>query len=308
MFSFSAYLQKCQIEPGLQSILFDLSIVAEKIADILKIEQKGYSGDQNLYGEQQLKLDVLANSLFVETLQRNRSVALIASEELDKPVKTESVSENYYSVAFDPLDGSSLVDVNQAIGSIIGIYPGVDFVGRKGLEQSAVMMIVYGPRLTFLLSVGKGVEEFIFDPEKKGFFLNTEQLKLAAEGKIFAPGNLRACKSEKWYEQLLLYWIHNGYTLRYSGGMVPDVNQIFRKGGGIFTYPGFSDQPRGKLRLLYECAPLAFLVEQAGGKAFSFEGRILDQKIESYSQCTPVFLGSNKEIETVLSYYFRASG
>ncbi len=122
---------------------------------------------------------------------------------------------------------------------------------------------------------------------------------------MFAPGNLRACSDPnvKWYVDLMQFWLSNDYILRYSGGMVPDVNQILKKGGGIFTYPGYSEMPQGKLRLLYECAPMAFLMEQAGGVAFSADGEILDLNIEKIDQRTPIFIGSKKEVELVQSYF-----
>ncbi len=125
---------------------------------------------------------------------------------------------------------------------------------------------------------------------------------MTGEKKIFAPGNLRACGSEEWYVKLLEHWAKNDYTLRYSGGMVPDVNQILKKGCGVFTYPGYAEKPQGKLRLLYECAPMAFLMEQAGGDGVSNKGRILDISIEKLDQRTPVFLGSKKEIALVQSF------
>lgn len=120
---------------------------------------------------------------------------------------------------------------------------------------------------------------------------------------MFAPGNLRACASRKSYLDLLNYWAEQQYTLRYSGGMVPDVGQILLKGKGIFTYPGYDEQPDGKLRLLYECAPMAMIMEQAGGKAVNDKGeRILDLKIENLLQRTPILIGSAAEVDRALKY------
>jgi len=207
-------------------------------------------------------------------------------------------NKTVFSVAFDPLDGSSLVESNLAVGSIVGIYPGYGFLGRKGDEQVAAMMAVYGPRLTLIVTFGKGVMEFFFDG-KSGVFKSVGLLKVAGDKKIFAPGNLRACGSEEWYVRLLEFWAKNGYTLRYSGGMVPDVNQILKKGGGIFTYPGYKEKPEGKLRLLYECAPMALIMEQAGGAAVCGERRILDLDIKKLDQRVPIVLGSKEEVERV---------
>jgi fructose-1,6-bisphosphatase I len=167
------------------------------------------------------------------------------------------------------------------------------------------MIAVYGPRLTIIASFGKGGAEFLYD-EEKGIFVKTRDLKLDSGKKIFAPGNLRACATEGWYLEALEYWAKNGYTLRYSGGMVPDVNQILKKGGGVFAYPGYEEKPQGKLRLLYECAPCAMIIEQAGGAASNGERRILDLAVEKHDQRTPVFLGSKEEVEKTLSFMTQA--
>lgn len=280
---------------GLISIILDIAACAIELSYSMHSLGKDFAGTENVHGEKQLKLDVIANDLFTQTLQKNQHVSLIASEEMEE---TQSgPSDQGFSVAFDPLDGSSLVDVNLSVGSIIGIYRGKGFIGKKGSDQVAAMMVIYGPRLSLLFSVGKGMHEAIFQREKNEFIISKENLSLAEEYKMFAPGNLRACSSEKWYMDLVNFWMQSGYTLRYSGGMVPDVNQILLKGGGIFTYPGYQEQPQGKLRLLYECAPLAFLVEQAKGKAVFAPGKnILDLEIQNLHQKTPIFLGSPKEV------------
>lgn len=259
----------------------------------------GYTGDTNVTGDQQVHMDVIANDLFVAALRKNKQVALLASEELADAVDLGRADG--YSVAFDPLDGSSIVDVNFSVGSIIGIYPGKGFIGRKGSEQVASMIAVHGPRLSLFLALNGALNEFLYHPSEERFFLSVSNVKISEEGKYFAPGNLRACKNEHWYGKLVDYWVDEGYTLRYSGGMVPDINHILLKGGGVFTYPGTSQKPEGKLRLLYECAPMAFLIEAAGGSAESGHGRILDIPIDHAHQKTPIFLGSKKEVQKVLS-------
>jgi fructose-1,6-bisphosphatase I len=298
--NFEKYLKEAGVEEGLRNLLTDLSREFVHMADDLKNYETGHAGSQNVYGENQLKADITANNLFVNLLQNHQSVDSIASEELEEELKGKA-SGNGYSVAFDPLDGSSLVDVNLTIGSIFGIYKGPGFIGRKGSEQVASIITVYGPRLTFMITVGKGVKEFIFD-ERDACFLLHSDIKFNGEKKLFAPGNLRACSSEEWYVKLLDFWVKNDYTLRYSGGMVPDVNQILKKGSGVFTYPGYKDKPEGKLRLLYECAPMAFLAEQAGGEGTSGKMRILDIEVTKLDQKTPVFLGEKKAMELVMSY------
>ncbi len=319
--TFRSYLEENKLKPGLVSILLDLAKVFPELAGILRNSQKGYLQSQNVYGEKQLAIDVQSNNLFLDVLKKNKYVASLASEELEneehgagfvagaengQDLEVDSSVKDLYSLAFDPLDGSSLVDVNLAVGSIFGIYEGQGFLGRKGSEQVAALIVVYGPRLSFVFSCGQGTVEFIFDEKLQEFILSAE-LHLAEEKKMFAPGNLRACSSEKWYLKLLEYWVMNGYTLRYSGGMVPDVNQILLKSGGVFVYPGYSEQPDGKLRLLYECAPMAFLTEQAGGVAMTRSAedkkasRLLDLEVKKLDQRTPIFLGSKKEVELVLA-------
>ena len=299
----------------LGGLVCDLAGVTVKVADMLEGAGGGYAGTQNIYGETQLKADVAANDLFMRLLKGHDSVASIASEELEKEEmgagkggaesglkgSGKGSGKEVFSVAFDPLDGSSLVESNLAVGSIVGIYPGKGFLGRKGNEQSAAMLALYGPRLTLVITFGKEVEEFLYDGES-GVFRRIGSLKITGDKKIFAPGNLRACISEEWYVRLLEFWAKNGYILRYSGGMVPDVNQILKKRGGIFTYPGYKEKPEGKLRLLYECAPMALIMEQAGGAAFSGETRLLDLDIKKLDQRTPIILGSKEEVDRVLSF------
>jgi fructose-1,6-bisphosphatase I len=298
MVSFQDYLKTQKTDQVLAEILLSLVRGVREVSLMLRGAEEGYSGTENVYGEKQLQLDVRCNELFVNMLQSRSDVGSIASEELEHELFGKAVGGGF-SVAFDPLDGSSLADVNLAVGSIFGVYSGRGFVGRQGNEQVAALIAVYGPRLTFMVSIGKGVCEFLYDEKVQDFVLNHENIQLADEKKMFAPGNLRAGVSERWYVELLEYWVMNGYTLRYSGGMVPDVNQILKKGGGVFTYPGYREQPNGKLRLLYECAPMAYLIEQAGGSAVGLNGRILDISIEKLDQRTPIFLGSKKEIEAV---------
>lgn len=295
---FKDYLKSAGVEENLQSVLLDVVSLFPVIAKSLKGQFEGYAGGENAYGEKQLKLDVYSNELFVKKLQQNKHVAVIGSEELEKALKGQG---NEYSLAFDPLDGSSLVDVNLSVGSIVGIYKGVGLIGRTGREQVAAIIAVYGPRLSFVVSLGKGTVGFYFDENKKDFLFDGE-LKLAAEKKMFAPGNLRASISEDWYVELMKYWVKNQYTLRYSGGMVPDLYQILKKGGGVFTYPGYSEKPMGKLRVLYECAPMAFLIENAGGKATNGKMPVLDIKVEKLDQTTPIYIGSSREVEIAESY------
>jgi fructose-1,6-bisphosphatase I len=174
----------------------------------------------------------------------------------------------------------------------------------KGDDQLAALVAVYGPRTTMLLTIGDEVVEFLLNGSED-FVLSRERLVVKEEGKMFAPGNLRACKTNEGYKELMNYWCAEQYTLRYSGGMVPDINQILIKGKGVFTYPGYEAAPEGKLRVLYECAPMALLMERAGGLATDGNRRILEIEVGSLDQRTPVLMGSIKEVQKAEEYLAR---
>lgn len=263
-------------------------------------EALGYAGTQNVFGENQLKLDVASNDLFIQKLSEISSVDFVASEEEDHEKQLHPDGE--FSVAFDPLDGSSLVDVNFAVGTIVGIYSNGSFIGKRPNEMHCAIVAVYGPKTTLFVALkGKGAHQYLLTDG--GFVLQKEKIQIADEGKYFAPGNLRACLKSPAYRQLVNYWLDNQYTLRYSGGMVPDINHILVKGKGIFTYPGYSDEPNGKLRLLYECGTIALLMIEAGGVASDGAISILDKPLEHLDQRTPIFLGSVKEVEKALEFF-----
>ena len=200
-----------------------------------------------------------------------------------------------HAVVYDPLDGSSLIDANFSIGSIFGVYPGTHLLGRKVSDMIAAAYVVYGPRTILVLSFNGATHEFILD--ECNFVLVRENIKINFEGKYFAPGNLRAYSESVDYKKLIDYWISNKYTLRYSGGMVPDIHHILVKLGGIFAYPGTPENKDGKLRLLYECGPMALIVTNAGGLAVDGYRKILDLVVESLHQKSPIFIGSSREVE-----------
>ncbi len=289
---FEEYLKKAEVEEGLFSLLVSLKDAVGEIADLIKVDSTGKVGTKNIFGEEQLALDVHSDKILQEILKKNEYFGIYTSEESDGEIK---LGDGEYTVCTDPLDGSSLVDTNLAVGTIIGIYKAKTVVGVKGDEQVAAMLGIYGPRTTIILTVKKGVMEFTGNGDGE-FILSRENLKVG-EGKMFAPGNLRACGERKDYLKLMNYWCENGYTLRYSGGMVPDINQILIKGKGIFAYPGYSEVPEGKLRLLYECAPMALIMEEAGGAASDGKMRILDKIADHLDKRTPILIGSTTEVE-----------
>ena len=265
------------VDEKLVEVLVDVSKCFFDVALILRKGNDGGVDSFNVSGDKQVKMDVLANDVFVDRLKVNESVGFLVSEEMEDAL---DVGESGFSVVFDPLDGSSLVDVNLAVGSIVGVYE---------------------PRLSFMVSVGDGVFEFLFDYDEGEFVLWHSDIRIDSGVKMFAPGNLKVGAVDSWYFDMLSYWVKNEYKLRYSGGMVPDVNQILRKGGGVFVYPGDRNKPNGKLRLLYECAPVAFLIENAGGKGVLVNGeRILDVVVDNLHQRVPVVIGGKEEVDLVV--------
>jgi fructose-1,6-bisphosphatase I len=244
---------------------------------------------RNMYGEEQMALDKYADRVFISGLKRTRLARYIATEEQHQIIEVPDPKNNF-GVVIDPLDGSSLIDVNFCTGSIIGIYPGN--VLEKGKKMVAAMYFLYGPLTTLTLTTGKGVHEFVLDDTGE-FFLKHRDIKIP-EGKIYAPGAKR-----KDYLPAHAQWIehleHAGYKLRFSGCFVADVHQILHK-GGVFAYPAFLGKEKGKLRLLYEANPLGMIVCEAGGAISNGKGNILEMMPDSIDELTPIYIGGKKEI------------
>ena len=212
---------------------------------------------------------------------------------MDTIYEVTSNPQGMFSVAYDPLDGSSLVDVNLAVGSILGIYQGNDLL-VSGRKMVGAMYILYGPRVSLVYSVGKGVHEFTMNHLME-YTLSRENVTMAPNADIYAPGGLRRNYSPET-EAFVQYLEQRGSKLRYSGGFVPDINQVLMKGKGLFMYPALSDAPNGKLRLLFELNPMAFLAEQAGGAATNGSVPILDLVPEGLDQRAPVFIGCRNDV------------
>ena len=282
----------------LRHLFNDIARAAKYIQRAIRTTEAGLAGSVNQFGEAQVKLDVLSNDIIKHELIESRLTATYISEEDDEVV--ELSKDAPYSVVFDPLDGSSLVEVNFAIGSIFGIYRGHEVIGRTPREQVAALYVIYGPRTLLVYSTGNGVHEFILNDVGE-FVLLRENLGIADDGKIFSPGNLAAVLDTPGYKATLDHWINEKMTLRYSGCMASDVHHVFSKGQGVFTNIGGAKYPDGKLRLVFECGPLAYLADQAGGTASDGEGMILDKKITSVDQRTPIIIGSTREVERVIA-------
>lgn len=277
----------------LAELLLELADSVREISVAIVTADTGKIGTQNSFGEEQAVMDVKSEEILQAHMKTCPFVGAFSSEEMDH---LEVVREDgKYSVYYDPLDGSSLLDVNMAVGTIVGIYEGNDVIGKTPADQVAAIYGLYGPRTTIMLTFGKGTMEFTL--HNGAWVLTDESVMLNNEKKYFAPGNLRACKTRPDYYELVKSYIENQYTLRYSGGMVPDINHILKKGSGIFMYPGTPEKPDSKLRLLYECGPMAMLMEQAGGYASDGSASMMDKKIESLVQTSPIFLGGREQVE-----------
>jgi fructose-1,6-bisphosphatase I len=286
------------VELELRRLIWQIATVGKYISAKIHESNRKLAGFQNVYGEEQLDLDRISDEILKSQLQFSGFVREYASEELEDIVKIGSGKEKYIVTA-DPLDGSSLVDTNLAIGTIIGIHKeSVLDTGRNTMV--AALYITYGPLITMVYSAGNGAHEFVLNREGE-YLLSQEKIKLKEKGSIFSPGGLRRDWTPahlKFVEQLE----KDGYKLRYSGGFVPDINQVLIKGGGLFTYPALRKSPQGKLRLLFELQPMAFIMEQAGGRATNGKEDILALKVESVNQRSPVYIGSTKEVRMAAQF------
>ncbi|MFM6953913.1 MAG: class 1 fructose-bisphosphatase [Sphingobacteriaceae bacterium] len=267
----------------------------------------GDAGSTNIQGENQKKLDVYANEQFIAALSSGGECCIVASEENDDLVRIDSAvsKDAKYIVAIDPLDGSSNIDVNVAVGTIFSIYRRVTKEGpaqlsdvlQPGTEQVAAGYIVYGSSTMLVYTTGKGVNGFTLDPSIGEFCLSHPNLKIPTSGTIYSinEGNYvhfpDGVKKYIKYCQVEDTASKRPYTSRYIGSMVADVHRSIIK-GGIFIYPTTSSAPNGKLRLVYECNPMAFIIEQAGGKATNGFQRILELPVTDLHQRSAIFIGS----------------
>ncbi len=277
----------------------------------------GDAGSTNIQGENQKKLDVYANEQFIAALSSGGECCIVASEENDELVRIDSaVSKNAkYIVAIDPLDGSSNIDVNVAVGTIFSIYRRVTKEGpaqlsdvlQAGTEQVAAGYIVYGSSTMLVYTTGKGVNGFTLDPSIGEFCLSHPNLKIPSSGTIYSinEGNYvhfpDGVKKYIKYCQVEDLATKRPYTSRYIGSMVADIHRSIIK-GGIFIYPTNSSAPTGKLRLVYECNPMAFIIEQAGGKASNGFQRILELPVTDLHQRSAIFIGSADMVSQAESF------
>lgn len=274
-------------------------------------------GTTNAFGDSQLDVDVKCDHLIFKALELSRLVAIASSEE--KPIEV-NCDGNGFAVSFDPLDGSSIVDANFAVGSIFGVWKGNhSFLNRTGRELAASLIVQYGPRVTAMVGFDKSAT-FIGEPltiemthtADKGWIVSIPKVNVKTASKTFAPGNLRATFDNLQYKALVDYWIAQKYTLRYSGGLVPDVYHILAKGGGVLSNAS-SKGAKAKLRLIYECAPIALIMESAGGSSCVCSSEvgeaieptsILDVVVNDLDRRIGVCYGSKDEVDRFKQYIF----
>ena len=296
----------------INSIRLAAKVVNYEVNKAGLVDILGAAGDTNVQGEDQQKLDVYANEKFIQTLINRNIVCGIASEEEDSFIAINSNDQNHqnkYIVLMDPLDGSSNIDVNVSVGTIFSIYRRVTPVGtpvqeedflQKGSEQVAAGYIIYGTSTMLVYTTGDGVNGFTLNPAIGTFYLSHPQMQFPKNGAIYSVNEGNYIHFPKGIKNYIKYCqMEEGdrpYTSRYIGSLVSDFHRNMIK-GGIYLYPTNSKNPKGKLRLLYECNPMALLAEQANGKASDGTTRILDIAPTKLHQLVPFICGSSAMVE-----------
>lgn len=299
----------------LSRLLHDLSLAAKVISlEVNKaglVDILGFTGDNNIHGEQVKKLDMFAHDMMFRAMDHGGHLCVMASEEEEDIIHIpEPYKVGKYVLLFDPLDGSSNIDANISIGTIFSIYRRITPEGRpgtlqdclqKGMEQVAAGYVVYGSSTILVYTTGEGVHGFTLDPSFGEFILSHENIRTPKKSRIYSinEGNYKY-----WHPGLKKYIKYlqeedeatrRPYTTRYIGSMVADIHRNLLY-GGIFMYPADSRSPSGKLRLMYECNPMAFIVEVAGGRASDGKQRILEIIPETLHQRSPIFIGSEEDV------------
>lgn len=301
----------------LNAIQLTSKFISTNVRRARLINLVGLAGETNVQGEEQKKLDVLSNDIMVNALRASGKTAVLVSEELDDAIIIDGRQKGKYCVVFDPLDGSSNIDAGVNIGTIFGIYRikegsegTIQDVLRPGSEMVAAGYTMYGSSANLVLSTGNGVNGYTLDTALGEFILTHPNIQIPARGKIYSfnEGN------SKYFHAPTLQYLESikyppgdkaPYSARYIGSMVADVHRTLLY-GGIFGYPDDRKSKSGKLRLLYEAFPMAFLTEQAGGLATTGRGRILDVVPKSIHERCPVFLGSKEDVQDLLKFYQEA--
>lgn len=303
----------------LSGITLATKMVEAKIRSAGLLDIIGALGQTNVQGETQQKLDVYANQALLHCLGLRDSVAALVSEENEEPVTfNRSAESGRYIIVFDPLDGSSNIDVNVNVGTIFSILRRDPSLGsdlnssllQPGTRQVAAGYVVYGPSTILVYTTGQGVFGFTLDPTIGAFVLSHNNMQMPAHGSYYSVNEANAEGFPEAYREYLSRLrtgaLGRRYSSRYIGSLVADFHRTLLK-GGVFLYPPTSGQPKGKLRLLYEANPLAFIAEQAGGMAIAGDRRVLDIEPASIHQRTPLVVGSRAEVEELQGLLSRSS-
>jgi fructose-1,6-bisphosphatase I len=293
----------------LSGITLATKMIQAKIRQAGLLDVLGSAGEMNVQGETQQKLDVYANEALLHCLGLRDSVAVLVSEENEEPVRFERAPETgRYIIFFDPLDGSSNIDVNVSVGTIFSIFKrpkkeGQDSkseVLQPGMKQVAAGYVAYGSSTILVYTAGRGVFGFTLDPDIGAYVLSHDNLRMPAQGNFYSVNEAQAQSFPPEYQNYLAALRNGGlgrtYSSRYVGSLVADFHRTILR-GGVFLYPPTHDYPEGKLRLLYEANPLAFIAEQAGGAATDGQRRILEIEPTDIHQRTTLVIGSKAEVE-----------
>lgn len=306
----------------INSIRLAAKVVSHKVNKAGLVDIVGAAGEQNIQGEDQQKLDVYANEVFIQTLINREIVCGIASEENDDFITVQGKDashNNKYVVLMDPLDGSSNIDVNVSVGTIFSVYRRITPMGtpvtledflQPGVNQVAAGYVIYGTSTMLVYTTGHGVNGFTLNPAIGTFYLSHPNMKYTPDGKIYSINEGNYIHFPQGVKDYIKYCqMEEGdrpYTSRYIGSLVSDFHRNMIK-GGVYIYPTSSKAPNGKLRLLYECNPMAFIAEQAGGKASDGFGPILEIKPTELHQRVPFFCGSYNMVKKAEEFMANAA-
>lgn len=292
----------------LRDIALASKVVNREVNKAGLIDIMGPMGSQNSGGEQQQKLDVLANIRFTRALTKGGEVCALISEETETYVDLNN--QGRYVIAIDPLDGSSNIDVNVSIGTIFSVYRRKSPVGQPiheqdilqaGDEQVAAGYILYGSSTMLVYTTGHGVNGFTYEPSLGEYVLSHPNMRMPETGKIYSINEGSANSFDQSVKEYIQFCKDNNYTARYIGSLVADFHRNLLK-GGIYIYPATAKDKKGKLRLMYECNALAFIAEQAGGSASDGKQRILLVKPRDLHQRTPLYVGSKNMVEKAIGF------
>ncbi len=276
------------IDEELASLILEISDLSNTISSELPY-RRGKADTKNVFGELQLVIDKWADQFLIDELKKSGMVKTVASEE--QPELVHLRDDGIFNVTIDPLDGSSNIESNNSVGTIIGVYK--DDLPSQGKNQLAAMYVLYGPVSTLVYTAKNGTHEFL--KTDKGFVMRSENIKLPEPGKLYGFGGLR----KDWLPSFTKYVEElesEGFKLRYGGSFVGDSNQILHY-GGIFAYPALKEKPDGKLRLLFEASPMSLIIEQAGGASTTGKSSILEVETDDIDQRVPTYVGNRHLIE-----------